>query len=119
METTSNRRRSQRLFLEVPVLVEGKLANQTPFQEEARTSVLNAHGALLQMGAQLDQGQVVSLHNNWTRAKCECQVKLVTPAGAGKFSTAIEFVQANPDFWCITFPPEDWAVHATESKRNG
>jgi hypothetical protein len=119
METTLSRRRSQRLFLEVPVLIEGKLANDAPLQEEARTSVLNAHGALVQMSVQLEQGQTISLQNNWTRAKCECQVKLVTPAGAGKFSTAVEFTQPNPDFWCISFPPEDWGGHSTESKRNG
>jgi hypothetical protein len=119
METTTSRRRSQRLFLEVPVLVEGKLANETPFQEEAHTSVLNAHGALMQMTIQLEQGQMVSMRNIRTRAKCECQVKLVTPAGEGKFNTAVEFVQPNPDFWCISFPPEDWAAPSTDSKRNG
>ena len=47
MDTTT-RRRSQRLFLQVRVIVEGKLANQTPFSEETHTIVLNAHGALIE-----------------------------------------------------------------------
>jgi hypothetical protein len=119
METTTSRRRSQRLFLEVPVLVVGKLGNEVPFQEEAPTSVLNAHGALVQLSLQLEPGQMITLHNTWTLVKCECQVKLVTSAGAGKFSTAVELVQPNSDFWCISFPPEDWAGHTFESKRNG
>jgi hypothetical protein len=113
METVTSRRRSQRLFLEVPVLVEGKLANGAAFREEAYTSVLNAHGALVQMSVQLEQGQIVGVQNIRTRAKCDCHVKLITPAGAGKFNTAMEFAQPNPDFWCISFPPEDWALQST------
>jgi hypothetical protein len=45
METTTGKRRSQRLFLQVRVVVEAKLANK-PFSEETHTIVVNAHGAL-------------------------------------------------------------------------
>jgi hypothetical protein len=119
METTTSRRRSQRLYLEVRVLVEGNLANQNPFQEESHTRVLNAHGALIEMSVAPEQGQTVSLLNIRTGAKCDCQVKIVTPAGAGKFNVALEFVQPNPEFWRISFPPEDWSIHHPEAKRNG
>jgi hypothetical protein len=119
METTTSRRRSQRLFLEVRVLVEGKLANQKPFQEETRTVVLNAHGALVEMGVQLEYGQTVSLKNLKTAESCECNVKVVTSAGAGKFNTALEFAKPNPGFWRISFPPEDWTIHYPDAKRSG
>jgi hypothetical protein len=118
METTLNRRRSQRLFLQVRVVVEGKLANK-PFSEETHTIVVNAHGALVEMTISLDQGQVVTLLNMRTSEKIECAVKLVTRADAQKFNTALEFTNPNPGFWRISFPPDDWTLRHPDAKENG
>jgi|SRR5579864_2847756 hypothetical protein len=109
MDNASTRRRSQRLFLQVRVVLEGKLANNSPFREETQTIVVNAHGALLEMSVPLDSGQIVSLQNLRTNEKIECAVKLVTPKEAKKFNTAVEFTKPNPDFWRISFPPDDWS----------
>ncbi|HSZ18435.1 MAG TPA: hypothetical protein VK770_01515 [Candidatus Acidoferrum sp.] len=109
MENTTTRRRSQRLFLQVRVILEGKRANKSPFTEETHTIVLNAHGALVETSVPLDPGQVVSLQNIVTGEKVECSVKLVTPKEAKKFNTAIEFTKPNADFWRISFPPDDWS----------
>ena len=89
MEATSGRRRSQRLFLQVRVVVEGTLANKSPFSEETHTIIVNAHGALVEMGTSLDQGQIVTMRNVRTSENSRMLVKLVTPAAAGKFSTAL------------------------------
>jgi hypothetical protein len=118
-ENTSSRRRSQRLFLQVLVVVQGKLAKKSPFSEETHTIVVNAHGALVEMSASLDQGQIVSLRNVRTTEEIDCHVKLVTPAGAGKFNAALEFVNPNAGFWRISFPPDDWAVRYAEVKKDG
>ena len=117
MEPTSNKRRSQRLFIQVKVVIEGKAANKSPLQEETHTIVVNAHGALVEMGAQLDQGAVVTMRNARTNDSAECEVKLVTPATGGKFSTALEFTKPNPSFWRVSFPPEDWSIRSPEAKR--
>ena len=119
METTSNKRRSQRLFLQVRVVVEGKLANKSPFSEETHTIVVNGHGALVEMGISLDQGQIVTLLNMRTSEKTECAVKLVTRAEPQKFNTALEFTNPNPGFWRISFPPDDWSIRSPDAKRNG
>jgi hypothetical protein len=119
METTLNRRRSQRLFLQVRVVVEGRLANDPPFREETRTIVVNAHGALVEMTISLEQGQVVTLLNMQTSEKIECGVKLVTGADARKFNTALEFTTPNPGFWRISFPPDDWTLRHPDAKKNG
>jgi hypothetical protein len=119
METTTSRRRSQRLFLQVRVIVEGKLGNKTPFREETHTIVVNAHGALVETSASLDQGQVISMQNVRTAEKIDCSVKLVTSVGPKKFNAAVEFTKANPGFWRISFPPEDWSVRNPEAKRSG
>jgi hypothetical protein len=118
METAVNKRRSQRLFLQVRVVVEGKLANKSPLSEETHTIVVNAHGALVEMSVSLDQGQVVSLLNVRTSEKTECAVKLVTPAEARKFNTALEFTNPNPGFWRISFPPDDWNLRHPDAKKN-
>ena len=118
METTSKRRRSQRLFLQVRVVVEGKLANKSTFSEETHTIVVNAHGALVEMSASLDQGQAVTLLNVRTSEKTECAVKLVTPVEAKKFNAALEFTSPNPGFWRISFPPDDWTSKSPDAKKH-
>jgi hypothetical protein len=121
MDATTTRRRSQRLFLQVRVLVEGTAPDSSPFSEETHTIVINAHGALVEMGMALEPGQMVTLRNVRTTENAQCKIKLVTPAGSGKFSTALEFSIPNPDFWRISFPPDDWAVRnldPTPPKKN-
>ena len=118
MEATTGRRRSQRLFLQVRVVVEGQLPNKSPFSEETHTIVVNAHGALVEMKVSLDQGQIVTLHNVRSSEKIECTIKLVTPAGPGKFSTAFEFITPSPEFWHVSFPPDDWSARLTNLKKN-
>lgn len=100
----ANRRRSQRLFIQIPVDVEGKLPNKSEFSERAQTIVVNAHGALVELGISLDPGQRVVLRNVRTTEKIASEVKLVTPGESGKFNVALEFVDPNPGFWHISFP---------------
>ena len=119
MEATINRRRSQRLFLQVPIVVEGQLAGKSEFSEKTHTIVVNAHGALVELTASLEQGQIVVVRNARSNERCECAVKLVTPAEAGKFKTALEFTKPSPDFWHVSFPPEDWSMRHADTKKNG
>ena len=119
METTPGRRRSQRLFLQVRVVVEGQLPNKSRFTEETHTIVVNAHGALVEMEISLDQGQIVNMRNVVTNENSECAIKLVTPSGPGKFNTALEFTNPNPGFWRISFPPDDWSHRNVDAKKNG
>lgn len=110
-ELTTTRRRSQRLFLRVPVIVEAIRPGKPPFLEETHTVVLNAHGTLLEMDVALETGQTVSLRNIRTTEQIECTVKLVTTTDHGKFNVALEFKTPNASFWQISFPPEDWSPH--------
>jgi len=119
MEITTNRRRSQRLYLQVQVVVQGKIAKKTPFSEETHTVVVNAHGALVELTASLDQGQTISLQNVRTTETIDCIVKLVTSGGAGKFNAALEFAEPNADFWRISFPPDDWSIRYADVKKDG
>ena len=119
--TTSlaNRRRSQRLFIQIQVRVEGRLATKSEFSEEAHTVVVNAHGGLVEMGIPLDPGQRVLLRNIKTNEQISSEVKLVTPGESGKFNVALEFVDPNPSFWHISFPPEDWSAQRLNPAKKG
>jgi hypothetical protein len=108
----ANRRRSQRLFIQIPVVIEGRLANKSEFSANAHTVVVNAHGALVELDVSLDAGLRVVLSNTRTSEKIASEVKLVTPGELGKFNVALEFVDPNPGFWHISFPPEDWSARA-------
>jgi hypothetical protein len=110
-EITTTRRRSQRLFLRVPVIVEANEPNRPPFHEETHTVVLNAHGTLLEMDVALQTGRTVSLKNVKTGEQIDCTVKLATTGEHGKFNVALEFKKPNASFWQISFPPEDWTPY--------
>jgi hypothetical protein len=118
MATPTKQRRSQRLFLQVPVVVEGQLANQSKFSETSKTIVVNAHGALVVLNAPLVQGQTITLRNVRTREAQESTVKLVSPGDAGKFNVALEFVKPSPAFWHISFPPDDWSSRDLDDKKS-
>jgi hypothetical protein len=117
MSTPVIRRRSQRLFLQVPVIVKGQLPNKSEFSEATKTIVLNAHGALVELAATVETGQIVILQNARTNQEEESIVKLVSAGRPGKFNVALEFKSPSPNFWQITFPPDDWAVRSAEPKK--
>jgi hypothetical protein len=106
----AGRRRSMRVLLSVPILVTGKNSRNEDFQEETRTLVVNAHGALIALGALVTAGQEITLHNKATRESRVCRVVHAGNANAGKIQLGIEFLQPAPTFWQIDFPPEDWVM---------
>ncbi len=114
MAFNADRRRSQRLFLQVPVTVTGTMPNKKDFSENAITVIVNAHGALLEMTNSLNQGQTVTLQNIRTKEQVTAKVKLISAADPGKFHVAMEFTAPSPAFWHVTFPPEDWESSRAE-----
>ena len=104
----SSRRRSQRLFIQIPVVVSGQVDQSTPFSEEANTVVLNAHGALVQLSTAVQIGQKIMLQNVRTKEQQEVTVVFLAPAEGRKSNVALEFTSPRPDFWHVAFPPEDW-----------
>ena len=104
------RRRSMRVLLSVPIHVSGKDKEQLDFNEETRTLVVNAHGALISLSAQVAVNQKVFVSNNATHQAQECRVVYFGNMQAGKAQMGVEFLNPSPAFWQIDFPPEDWVV---------
>lgn len=101
-------RRSQRVLLSLPVLVQGSDADSNFFQEASATVVVNAHGALLPLARQVQRGQKLKLTNRTTNEEQECIVAYLGIARGGKTEVGLEFTHPAPGFWRIDFPPADW-----------
>jgi hypothetical protein len=109
------RRRSQRVFLRVRVVVHGQ-SGAKPFEEETVTSIVNAHGALMELAAKVESGQVLVLQNKGTGEKQECRVVHIGARQGTKAAIGVEFTQAAAHFWNIDFPPESGPPGEKNSK---
>jgi hypothetical protein len=106
----AGRRRSMRVMLSVPIHVSGKDRKNRDFDEETRTLVVNAHGALISLAAAVIAGQQIMVANEATKQSRECRVVYLGSGGSGKVQMGIEFSKPSPTFWQIDFPPDDWVA---------
>jgi hypothetical protein len=107
----ATRRRSQRVILSLGVTVRAEEgARDGAFEEETNTLVVNVHGALISLAAKVVKGQKLRLKNRATQQEQVCRVANLGPTSGGKAQVGVEFLQPTPDFWHISFPPEDWVV---------
>jgi hypothetical protein len=84
-------------------------SDQGPFNEVAQTLIVNAHGALIAMEAEVSPGQQLQLQSPATSEIRLSRVAHVGPVTDGKRHVGIEFAEPAPRFWQITFPPDDWS----------
>ena len=100
-------RRSQRLKLQVPIMVSRPARNNNRQPETTLTLSVNAWGALLTLKMMVHRGEVLSLKNVLTMEELECRVVYVGPTTAGGQKIGVEFTKASLNFWQIYFPPLD------------
>lgn len=113
-DSKAKQRRSQRLLLQMPVLVQGVTEDTHSFLEETKTLVVNAHGALIVLSMRVACGQKLVLKNQKTNEERPCKVVFLGPGKIGKNQVGVEFTQPAPFFWHIDFPPEDWTPPAPD-----
>ena len=113
---TTDRRRSVRVNIAMPVVVRGKKGTQK-FEEEAQTVAVSAHGCMLRLTNQVSRGQEISLVNKKTAEELPCTVTFWGQRDGGKTEVGVEFAEPSPLFWRIAFPPED--LDPSERKRSG
>ena len=107
----TNKRRSERVVLVVPIMVSVFLADGRTAMEEAKSQVVNAHGGLLKGKLELVAGQEILLTNPRTSAEVKSRVVRVE-FKEGDWFVAFAFERAAPNFWPVNFPPKDWAAAA-------
>ena len=108
MSSAIAERRSQRIPLDVPLVIKGRTHGGRDFREETFTLSASAHGVLLALKTSVSLGQKVQLLNQKTWDEVEGQVVYVGLPHAGLTRVGIEFDQPAPDFWSLTIPPADW-----------
>jgi len=121
----SNRRRSQRVFLQVRVVARFLLLERE-WTAEGETMVVNAHGGTVRLPvAPLAAGDIISLTNPATDQVETCRVVRIeavslqheVPGGntpAAGFIVAFAFDRPSPSFWAVDFPPTDWIESLTD-----
>jgi hypothetical protein len=111
-----NVRRSQRLCVQIQIRVQGHLQDNTPFNEETVTLVVNAHGGLVRLNAKVQMGQTVILQLVSTNETQEGKVVFIAEGKDAKFHVGVELTKPNPRFWHVNFPPEGWSPDHPDAK---
>lgn len=104
----SKNRRSQRIEMNVPVVVYRTRREGPQFCENTQTLVINAHGALMDLTDMVAPRQRLQVQNPESGDNLECRVVSVKKEPIGPPKVAVEFTQPAPSFWRIAFPPADW-----------
>ena len=104
------RRRSQRVPAQLPVVVEGKLTDETPFADPTRAIMLSAHGCLITLPTSIRLGDRLILRNIATRQEQDCRVVYLGEKQGGRTEVGLRFKTAAPQFWGLEYPPRDWRV---------
>ncbi len=96
-------RRSQRVFHKMRVKAQGRSHNGKKFREVCETVVVNAHGGLLHMSNEIDNGVMIVLENPLTEEQLECRVVFVGELQDTGQRIGIEFLTPSPHFWGVEF----------------
>jgi len=81
----------------------GRAHNGRKFRELCETLVVNAHGGLLMMKNEVDNGELIVLTNPETQEDQECRIVFLGEPGARGQRVGIEFLTPAPHFWGIDF----------------
>lgn len=107
--TFSAQRRSERVLLDIPVVIRGE-SNGQAFHEETFTVTVSAHGALLMLQSEVSLGQKLVVMNLKSSDQREARVAYKGAVHAGLAQVAVEFAGPSPEFWQMDSPPENWNV---------
>ena len=104
--TSATPRRSGRVFHRIRVQAEGRTHHRKKFKETCETVVVNAHGGLLLLKHEVDNGEMLVLTNPETQEEQECRiVYLGEPVAKGQ-RVGVEFLTPAPRFWGVEFSTE-------------
>ena len=109
-EPTREQRRSERVKLNVPLIVMTETLEHVKVQEVTHTIVVNAHGGLFKLKMEVLVGQPMTLANLQTNVEKRCRVVRVERLPGDEFGIAFEFEKPAPEFWPVTAPPADWQI---------
>ncbi|MGD0697252.1 MAG: PilZ domain-containing protein [Terriglobia bacterium] len=111
-----DRRRSDRLWLTIPLRIEGVNPDGRPFDHEGRAVGLNRHGARVQTSEALERGQAVRLKSPMGGNEAHFRVvERIAPPGELAGEYGVECLEDREDLWGINFPSSE-PVEGAEAK---
>jgi len=100
----SERRRSERFLLDVPLVVRGESAERQPFEELTFSISISTYGALVVLANKVTVGQTLFLKNPETQYETQGRVARLGAPYGGLAQVGIEFPQAAPQLWTLSSP---------------
>ena len=97
--TYAGPRRSSRVFHKMRVQAQGRSQNGRKFRETCETVVVNAHGGLLLLKHEVNDGEMLVISNPETQEELECRIVYLGDAGDKGQRVGIEFLTPAPHFW--------------------
>jgi hypothetical protein len=111
-----SQRRSQRLLLRIHVVAERRAGQPDTKSEPTETLAVNAHGALILLTPPVEEIEQILIKNARTNEEQMCRVVYLGLTEAGRLQVGVEFITPAPNFWRVSFPPEDWASYGKEAR---
>ena len=102
-------RRSERVLVDVPVIIRGQSVGEGSFQEETFTVTVSAHGAMVMLAAKVATGQALTLVSLANSTERDCRIAYKGPDHAGLAQVGIEFEEPAPGFWPVD-APASWKI---------
>jgi len=93
------RRRSDRLWVYLPVLVYGRTVESEPFHEGTEALRVNAGGGLITLTTPVRCGQRLLLINKVNQKEHECRVVAERSKYLERTAVVVGFQEPVPDFW--------------------
>jgi hypothetical protein len=110
----SSQRRSQRIFHRMRLQALGRSHEGRKFREICETLVVSAHGGLLNLRHEVDNGEMLVLVNPETQEEQECRIVYLGESGSRGIRVGVEFLTPAPHFWGIDF--ESRSITGSNSK---
>ncbi len=101
------KRRSDRVILELPIVVSGTDCLGEAFLEQTRTLILTRHGAKILLNRKLVPDQEVSIRCHETGRECDARVVGQIGGTENEFHYGIELLDLNANLWGIEFPQRE------------
>jgi PilZ domain-containing protein len=98
-------RRSERVFIRIPIEVKGKGSDGKLFSEKTATAIINRHGARISLNAAVKPEDRLSVTNLQNSMACPFRVvaRMAKALGPGP-EWGIECLEPDRNFWGISFP---------------
>ena len=99
----STPRRSTRIFRKLKVQAQGRAHSGKKFRETCQTLVVSAHGGLLMLKHEMDNGELLVITNPETQEEIECRIVYLGDLCDQGQRVGIEFLTPAPHFWGLEF----------------